>query len=107
MTTQWIASSRLLNNPDEKIRPKTQNQNKGGEDEPALFPVVPAFFSPIFLMIKLEPMKTLEETARMSPVTLSLDIPICHNEQKKSDTQKKWSSSGEEGNKQLQGQDVQ
>jgi len=49
-------------------------------DEPALFPVAPAFFSPIFFIIKLEPMKMLEETARTNPVMLSEDAPICHNQ---------------------------
>lgn len=37
------------------------------EIKPALTPLVPAFFRPFFLMIKLVPIKMLEETARMTP----------------------------------------
>lgn len=42
---------------------------------PALLPFAPAFLRPFFLMIKLEPIKTLEEIARQSPFTLS-DTPV-------------------------------
>lgn len=55
--------------------------------EPALVPLLAAaFLRPIFFIIKLEPMKMLEERASTSPITLSLDIPMmCHtnNEKKK------------------------
>ena len=68
-------------------------------DEPALFPVLPAFLSPIFFIIKLEPIKTLEETARTSPVTLSLDIPIYHKNIP--------TTCFDQTKKQLQGQDIQ
>jgi len=73
--------------------------------EPALFPVAPAFFSPIFFIMKLEPMKMLEETARINPVTLSTlseDAPICHNQT--NDTKKYPLMKLIE---ELQGQDVQ
>ena len=67
-----------------RIQQFISNQNLGDqrlstliqEGEPALLPVALDFFSPIFLTIKLVPMKMLEETARTSPVTLSVDIPM-------------------------------
>lgn len=67
-----------------RIQQFTTNKNSGyqrvstliQEGEPALLPLVLDFFSPIFLTIKLVPMKMLEETARTSPVTLSVDIPM-------------------------------
>lgn len=43
-------------------------------NEPALFPLLAAFLRPIFLIIKLEPMKMLEEIAKTSPIILSEDI---------------------------------
>lgn len=35
-----------------------------------------AFLRPIFLIMKLEPMKMLEDRAKQRPITLSEDIPI-------------------------------
>ena len=50
--------------------------------KPALFPTAPAFIRPFFLIMKLLPMKILEETARMKPWTLSEDIPIAYTNKK-------------------------
>jgi hypothetical protein len=44
--------------------------------EPALVPVFPAFLRPFFLIMKLDPIKMLDETAKTSPWALSDDIPI-------------------------------
>ena len=44
--------------------------------EPVLTPVAPAFLRPFFLTIKLEPIKMLEERAKISPRTLSDEFPI-------------------------------
>lgn len=41
---------------------------------PALAPLTPAFLRPFFLMMKLEPMNILEDTAKMTPCILSGDI---------------------------------
>lgn len=46
--------------------------------KPALVPVAPAFIRPFFLIMKLLPMKILEETARMRPWMLSEDNPIAY-----------------------------
>jgi len=37
---------------------------------------VAAFLRPIFLIMKLEPMKMLEDRAKQRPITLSEDIPM-------------------------------
>jgi len=78
-----------------------EKKNHERNHEPALFPVAPAFLSPIFFIIKLEPMKMLEETARTKPVMLSEDAPICHNPT--NDTKKYLLIKL---TKELQGQDV-
>ena len=54
-----------------------------GGGEPALFPLPAALKRPIFLIIKLEPMKMLEERAITSPITLSLDLPMMYQNNKK------------------------
>lgn len=54
---------------------KTQNRNGV---KPARIPLVPAFIRPFFFIIKLAPIKMLEETARVSPWKLSGDNPIDH-----------------------------
>ena len=46
--------------------------------KPALVPEAPAFMRPFFLIMKLLPMKILEETARMRPWILSEDNPIAY-----------------------------
>lgn len=46
------------------------------EIEPALVPEFPAFLRPFFLIIKLDPIKMLEDKAKTNPWTLSDDIPI-------------------------------
>jgi len=46
--------------------------------EPALLPWSAAFLRPIFLIIKLEPMKTVEEMANISPTTLSCVFPMIY-----------------------------
>lgn len=43
--------------------------------KPALIPVAPAFIRPFFLIIKLDPINTLEDKANISPWILSDDIP--------------------------------
>jgi hypothetical protein len=61
---------------------KYQNELPGQSDSkalgryiPALTPTDPAFFSPFFFTMKLAPMKILDESARINPVTLSEDMP--------------------------------
>lgn len=66
-----------------KLRPNRK------EIEPALTPLAPAFFRPFFLMIKLVPIKMLEETARMTPWTLSGEIPIGHTRERE-----RWNLAG-------------
>jgi hypothetical protein len=53
-----------------------KGRTKKNKNEPALFPLVAAFLRPIFLIIKLEPMKMLEDRANTSPITLSEDITM-------------------------------
>lgn len=43
---------------------------------PALTPEAPAFFNPFFLIMKLPPMKILEDRAKTNPFILSADIPL-------------------------------
>lgn len=55
--------------------------------EPALVPLFAAFLRPIFLIMKLDPMKMLDDRANTRPITLSLDIPMMcleHKKEKKS-----------------------
>jgi hypothetical protein len=44
--------------------------------QPALTPTSPAFFSPIFLITKLDPIKALDEVANAKPLRLSRDITM-------------------------------
>lgn len=46
------------------------------EAQPALTLASPAFFSPIFLITKLEPINALDDAANAKPLTLSRDITI-------------------------------
>lgn len=48
----------------------------GARDRPALTPETPDFFKPFFLIMKLAPIKTLEDNANTKPFILSLDIPL-------------------------------
>lgn len=43
---------------------------------PALRPEAPAFLRPFFLIMKLAPMKKLEDKAKTKPLILSEDIPL-------------------------------
>ena len=49
---------------------------KQEEAQPALTPASPAFFNPIFLITKLEPINALDDVASAKPLTLSIDITI-------------------------------
>jgi len=57
-----------------------QGTNWRGEVErvPALTPEEAAFLRPFFLMMKLAPMKRLEERASTRPLMLSADMPVYH-----------------------------
>jgi hypothetical protein len=46
------------------------------EAQPALTPESPAFFNPIFLITKLEPMNALDDIAKVKPLTLSREATI-------------------------------
>lgn len=59
-----------------ELQCRTKRRELDQGEEPARIPVTPAFFSPFFLTMKLEPMNTLEDRAKTSPCTLSLDITI-------------------------------
>ena len=57
--------------------PRTNREGKR-ESVPALTPEDAAFLSPFFLMMKLAPMKRLEESASTRPLMLSADMPVYH-----------------------------
>lgn len=44
--------------------------------EPALTPESPAFFSPTFLITKLDPMNALDDMAKLKPLILSIDTTM-------------------------------
>jgi len=46
------------------------------EAQPARTPLSPAFFSPTFLITKLEPMNALDDMAKVKPLTLSKDATM-------------------------------
>lgn len=61
--------------------------------KPALVPVAPAFIRPFFLIIKLVPIKILEETARTRPWMLSDDSPIAYTDERKRKIQRRSSNA--------------
>jgi hypothetical protein len=65
------------------MRYKKKSKRYRWEAQPALTPASPAFFSPIFLITKLDPIKALDDVANAKPLKLSRDITMfdsifCH-----------------------------
>lgn len=81
-THQWACMYITWSSKKHRENKNTKKEKEEREIGPALIPDTPAFLRPFFLIMKLDPIKILEEMAKTSPWTLSEDIPSIGIKQK-------------------------